>query len=201
MPRPEDTTVTHCKHSALQRAAAKGHVLVADLLIEHRANPNTRGQHGTPLQSAISSGHEEIVRSLIKAGADISSTAVLQMAAWKLHAAIFDSLSKQRCTNNSLDNSEFLANALAETDIRNSEAIIWCLVENGANLDFFLDSSNLTLQPSMNSPHLEFEDYKFVREFVSTTYLSTVGIEHHKRNPWPLWPRMWKWNYSKSRRK
>jgi ankyrin repeat protein len=166
--------------TALSRAVVGGHVSIVDLLIEHGANPNhTRGQHGTPLQWAISSGHEGIVRSLVKAGADMSSTTVLQMAAWKLHESILNSLNTQICANNFRDNSVYIANALHKPDVRNAEAIIRCFVENGANPDFFLNSSNLTSPPCMNSPHLEFEVHKFVWEFIFDL------ISKHRHNPAP----------------
>jgi ankyrin repeat protein len=158
--------------SALQLAAAGGHVLIVDLLIKHGANPNTRGQQGTPLQSAIASGHEGIVRSLIKAGADISSKAVLQVAAWKLHMLIFDSLMAQGYANHHQDDIDAgcCTNALHTTAGMSSQAIARYLVENSANNAFFT-STNINdaygiIFLSTDLDFLHFKIFGFVCRFM-----------------------------------
>jgi ankyrin repeat protein len=59
--------------SPLQSAAAARQLGAARLLLEHRANPNAKGEESyTPLHEAAASGQLELVRLLISHGADIS---------------------------------------------------------------------------------------------------------------------------------
>src|SRR5438128_1907074 len=59
--------------AAAQRAAARGHVEAARLLLRHGADPNAReaGDHTYPLHWAAAHGHLEVVRALLDAGGDV----------------------------------------------------------------------------------------------------------------------------------
>ena len=60
--------------TALHFAASKGHLSVVELLVDNKADLNTRNNKGwTPLISASSGGHLEIVELLIESGADVNA--------------------------------------------------------------------------------------------------------------------------------
>lgn len=152
-----------------------------DLLIEHGANPNTRGQYGTPVQSAIASGNEVIVGSFIKAGADISAKAVLQVAAWKLHMLIFDSLIVRGYANYRQDDidASCCTNFLQTTAGMSSQAIARYLVENSANNSFFT-SPNINdaygiIFLSTDLDFLHFKIFGFVCRFMLDLRLPQAG--------------------------
>jgi outer membrane protein assembly factor BamB len=58
--------------TALSYAAGKGHVAVVRLLLEHKAEVNTKDTFYqiSPLDMAVSGGHAEVVRALVEAGAE-----------------------------------------------------------------------------------------------------------------------------------
>ena len=61
--------------SLLHAAADKGHVPVAQLLLEHRIEINAKSEEGavTPLHLAASNGHLEMIRFLMDHGADLAA--------------------------------------------------------------------------------------------------------------------------------
>jgi ankyrin repeat protein len=67
---------TKCSYrgTALHAASGQGHLDVARLLLEHRANPNPRdGRSRIPLQSAFDGGHLDIMELLLQYGADVDA--------------------------------------------------------------------------------------------------------------------------------
>jgi ankyrin repeat protein len=62
------------KTTALHKAAEKGHLAVARLLLDRGANPDTRdeGDNATAMHFAAESGHLDIVKLLVERGADVN---------------------------------------------------------------------------------------------------------------------------------
>ena len=59
-------------YTLLSSAAGDGNLEIAQLLLDHNADPNLRNSNGTtPLMLAAGTGHVEIVELLIKRGADV----------------------------------------------------------------------------------------------------------------------------------
>jgi ankyrin repeat protein/catechol 2,3-dioxygenase-like lactoylglutathione lyase family enzyme len=59
--------------TGLHEAAARGHLAVVRLLLEHGASPDAReaGDNTTPLHWAAAHGHLDVVRALLDAGSDV----------------------------------------------------------------------------------------------------------------------------------
>ncbi len=57
--------------TAMYYAAANGYHNIVELLLKHKADPNTTGKDRTPLILAASKGHVETVRVLLNHGADL----------------------------------------------------------------------------------------------------------------------------------
>lgn len=85
--------------TALERATEFGRAEIVDLLIVKGASPDVRGNEGrTPLMQAAYKGHERIVTSLLKAGANPNAAesrygdTPLILAAWKGHRKVLEEL-------------------------------------------------------------------------------------------------------------
>jgi ankyrin repeat protein len=62
------------KAAPIQSAAAAGHVKIAELLLQHGADPNIREQGGyTPLHAAAQNGDIDMISTLIYGGADLDA--------------------------------------------------------------------------------------------------------------------------------
>ena len=59
--------------SSLSGAARSGDLEIAQLPLDHSADPNLRGSATTPLMKAADSGHLAMVELLIKRGADLDA--------------------------------------------------------------------------------------------------------------------------------
>ncbi|KAF3165410.1 hypothetical protein TWF788_000761 [Orbilia oligospora] len=58
---------------ALLNAISKGHLPIAELLLTHGANPNTQGDYGNALNTAVSNLDCEMIKVLLNNGADINA--------------------------------------------------------------------------------------------------------------------------------
>jgi ankyrin repeat protein len=98
-------------HTALHKEAAKGHTRIVHLLLQNRADPNTKASdHRTPLHMALSKSKQsvETVRTLLRHGADLNARDITRETA--LHKGV---------KSNNVEPCRLLLEHGAAVDVRN----------------------------------------------------------------------------------
>ncbi|HJT57357.1 MAG TPA: sigma-70 family RNA polymerase sigma factor [Ktedonobacteraceae bacterium] len=125
--------------TALHEAAERGHVSIAELLIDYGANVNARTRSSlTPLYNAILGHHTDVVKLLLARGADVDGALAngltpLHLAAMKGYSDIAAILLGNRAAINAQSHSG--RTPLHWAALNGHGAMVLLLLEKGANLE------------------------------------------------------------------
>ncbi|KAL5113368.1 hypothetical protein ACEQ8H_008749 [Pleosporales sp. CAS-2024a] len=125
----------------LYYAALLGLDAITKLLLDQGAEVNTRGgRWGNALYAASREGHEQVVRALLKAGADVDAQICqdyngnpLQVASYEGHELIVKMLLENKADVNAQGGK--YGNALQSASAAGQRAIVQLLIHNGADVN------------------------------------------------------------------
>ncbi|RYO84634.1 hypothetical protein DL766_005642 [Monosporascus sp. MC13-8B] len=125
----------------LFRAAEKGHVAIAKLLLENGADPETRNDSGqTPLLLAAAGGHEAVVKLLLEKGVKLETKdekygqTPLLLAVENGHEGVVKLL-LEKGANLETKNEEYGETPLLLAVKNGDEGVVELLLDKGANLE------------------------------------------------------------------
>jgi ankyrin repeat protein len=130
-------------------AARNGHEAVVQLLLEGKADIDTKGNDGrTALHRAAEGGHEAVVRLLLDSKADVNAKdkdrwTALHVATWRGHEGVVRLLLDGKADINAKGNDESIA--LYEAIEREHEAIVQLLLGSKADVNAKGDNGRTAL--------------------------------------------------------
>ncbi|CEJ90686.1 hypothetical protein VHEMI06451 [[Torrubiella] hemipterigena] len=121
--------------NALTTASILGHGTIAQILLDHGADPNAPGSmYGNALSAASSNGHEAIVQMLLDHGAEVNGYAnALYAASSNGHKAIVQILLDHGADTNA--QSSIYGSALLAASHVGDETIVQILLSHGADVN------------------------------------------------------------------
>ncbi|KAJ7071594.1 ankyrin repeat-containing domain protein [Mycena amicta] len=154
-----DATSGYKYNSALQAAAARGHIEVVQLLLDKGTTiDGDEGSYGNALQAAALAGHTEVVQFLINSGATVDWAKgdygnALQAAAHEGHTKIVQIL-LDKGANVDMAGGGY-GTALQVAALNGHTEIVESLLHNGANVNWAGGDSKSALQVASQQGHAE----------------------------------------------
>ena len=155
---PEPPSGIRVKHSPLVLAASTGDLATVRILLAHGADPSGASQSNTPIATAIMFGYPDIVRALIKAGANanIRESTGINLMHWATitgHPEIIPVLAEAKVPVNAVDDNGFTPLMYAATIDFGSIALVDELLKAGANRTVKNDDGRTPLEQALFYHH------------------------------------------------
>lgn len=155
---PDSPAGVRVKHTPLVLASSIGDLATVNLLLAHGADPSAASQANTPIATAIMFGYPDIVRALIKAGANagITESTGINLIHWATitgHAEVIPLLAAARVPVNAIDDNGFTPLMYAATIDFGDTSVASALLKAGANRTIKNDEGRTPLQQAVFYHH------------------------------------------------